>query len=116
MLSKDYGDSLPTRKRSCTDIICALIFIIFTVLSGVAAFYGFSKGDVSNIIPPYDSSGNRCGKDKAKDFPYLYFKTTDPTAWVDHTACVKACPKTKTDKIECFVNKQVTKCDDLPSR
>jgi hypothetical protein len=106
----------PTKNRSCTDIICALLFAIFTGFSVYAAFYGFSNGDLSNIIPPYDSSGNRCGKGDLKDFKFLYFTTVNPKSWTDKTACVKSCPATDKDTIECYTNKEVTDCSQLPVR
>jgi hypothetical protein len=110
------GGVLPTQDRKCTDIFCALLFIVFTGVSIYAACYGFGKGDLSNIVPPYDSSGNRCGSGVTKDYTFLYFESTSPTNWVDKTACVKSCPISNSSKIECFTNKQVTDCNQLTSR
>jgi len=110
--SKNPG-IFPTQDRKCTDIICALLFIIFTGASIYAAFYGFSNGDLTNIIPPYDSSGNKCGVNATEGFNFLYFNSTSPLSWVDSTSCVKACPTDSTSTIDCFVNTQVTTCADL---
>jgi hypothetical protein len=110
------GGTFPTRNRSCTDIICAILFFLVTAASFVAAFYGFKNGNLSNIVPPYDSSGNRCGQDTHTDYPFLYFKSTKASEWVDATACVKSCPKLDTDTIECEVNDQITDCAQLPVR
>lgn len=106
----------PTQNRKCTDVICALIFIIFTGASIYAAFYGFSNGDLSNIVPPYDSAGNRCGVNATAGFNYVYFNSTKPTSWVDVTACVKECPKYSNSTIDCYTNANVTNCYDLVVR
>lgn len=106
---------LPTQNRKCTDIFCALLFLIATGASVYAALYGFTKGDLNNIIPPYDSSGNRCGQGALKDFGYLHFKEVTPTSWVKANACVKECPTVDKQAIDCYLNKQITNCSQLPS-
>ena len=47
--------------RSCTDILCCLIFTVFVVVMFGVSFIGFNQGDPFRIITPYDSVGNRCG-------------------------------------------------------
>lgn len=111
-ISKNAG-IYPTPNRKCTDIICALLFIVFTGCSIAAAFYGFSNGDLTNIVPPYDSSGNKCNANATAGYKYLYFNNTNPTKWVDVTACVKSCPKLANDTIDCYTNQQVTNCSNL---
>ena len=47
--------------RSCTDIICCIVFLVFLVaMLGVSGF-AIANGDPVNIISPYDSVGNKCG-------------------------------------------------------
>ena len=49
--------------RSCTDIICCIVFLAFMVaMLGVSGF-AISNGDPMNIIAPFDSVGNKCGKE-----------------------------------------------------
>lgn len=67
-------------------------------------------------MPPYDSSGNRCGVGATLEYGVLYFEDVNPLKWVDKTACVKACPTTNTAKIECFTNKQIANCHELTVR
>jgi solute carrier family 44 (choline transporter-like protein), member 2/4/5 len=44
--------------RSCTDIICCIVFILFLGgMLGVSAF-AVTNGDPMNIIAPFDSVGN----------------------------------------------------------
>lgn len=48
-------------ERSCTDIICCLVFTIFIVaMIGVSGF-AISTGDPKKILTPFDSDGNLCG-------------------------------------------------------
>jgi choline transporter-like protein 2/4/5 len=49
-------------ERGCTDILCCLIFIVFTVAIFGVSFYAFGSGDPSRIMTPFDSDGNACGK------------------------------------------------------
>lgn len=45
-------------ERSCTDIICCLIFSAFIVSLVAIASYAFSNGDPVKILTPFDSVGN----------------------------------------------------------
>jgi len=48
-------------ERGCTDILCCLIFIVFTVAILGVSFYALGSGDPSRIMTPFDSDGNACG-------------------------------------------------------
>ena len=48
-------------ERSCTDILCCLIYLFFIVVMVILAFYGISKGDPLNILTPFDTLNNKCG-------------------------------------------------------
>lgn len=102
--------------RSLTDILCCIIFLAATGFSVFLAIYGFSKGNLSNIMQPYDSSGNACGIGESADFSYLYLTSINPAKWTESNACVKACPKDETTEIECKTNEQVTDCGSLPKK
>lgn len=103
----------PTKSRSCTDCLCAILFLLFSIASVGVAIYGFGKGDLQNIVQPYDSSGNPCGRNQTKAYPYLYLQTTNPLTWAKTTACIKACPTTPNDQLECHTNNEVSNCNDL---
>ena len=105
--------NLPTRNRTCTDLFCAVIFLIFTLSSIGIAFYGFLKGDLKNVVQPYDSSGNACGRDLTHHHPYLYLQSTSEAFWAAKTACVKACPTTEQSGVDCYTNEQIKQCTDL---
>jgi len=44
--------------RSCTDIICCLVFVLFIVGMGGISVVGYTTGDPMKIFTPFDSDGN----------------------------------------------------------
>ena len=72
--SKDDFKNGPIGKRSCTDMLCCLIFIIAIVAFCGASSYGYDNGDPSKLLLGWDSDGNACGYSSAtKDYEYLYW-------------------------------------------
>lgn len=51
----------PLNQRGCTDILCCILFIIFTGLTIYITATAFSKGDPWKLAQPYDIDGNPCG-------------------------------------------------------
>jgi len=47
----------PLDERSCTDILCLIVFIVFWVLFGLMCAKFISQGDPSILAVPYDGSG-----------------------------------------------------------
>jgi hypothetical protein len=76
---------------------------------GGCTVYGIKEGDVKKMVAPYDKDMKICGVDKeVKNFPSLYFPVLTVTSGENiantlfkKAICVKKCPKTKGDKIEC---------------
>jgi hypothetical protein len=71
-------------ERSCTDIICCLVFTVFFVgMLGISAM-AYTTGDPMKIMTPFDSDGNQCGlmdqiksnstENKPRDFSEYQFK------------------------------------------
>ena len=104
--------------RSCRDICCFIVWIVFFIGCIVVAVLGFGGGDPSIIIYPYDEKGNACGKDDYKDYPFIYFYKAfddaknihklmdDDDPYKLHSMCVKECPQKKykdlpTPPVEC---------------
>lgn len=113
-------------KRSCTDCICCLIFLMFCVGMAGTAIYGFLNGDPYVLLTTWDYDcnlilfdeylENGCGfNTTTKDYPYLYFPgpdisniSTDPLQAFKYSMCVSECP-TSTSTVLCkepsfFVN------------
>lgn len=93
----------PLKRRSCTDVICLLIFAVFVAGWVGIGIYAYRNGDPSTLLVPKDSAGSRCGVDAhVRDRPYLFFfdltRCLDPT--VPFTGCkttqvcVTQCPST----------------------
>ncbi|XP_044728257.1 choline transporter-like 2 [Chrysoperla carnea] len=53
----------PLEKRSCTDVICLLIFIIVIAAWISIGVYAFTNGNPRNLLIPRDSDGRYCGVD-----------------------------------------------------
>ncbi|XP_055909374.1 choline transporter-like 2 isoform X2 [Eupeodes corollae] len=91
----------PLSKRSCTDVFCLLIFVIFLAAWGYIGHYAVRNGDLNKLLVPTDSFNRKCGVDAAvKDKKYLFFfnleKCIDPlvpiTGCPTPQVCVSQCP------------------------
>jgi len=85
--SKDPEMSVPTdemangpvQDRSCTDILCCLVFLAFLTGMVGCAGYGYLYGDPNLLLTTWDADGNGCGyNETTKDYPYLYYPMIDP--------------------------------------
>ena len=89
-----------SRRRSCTDIPCLVVFAGFLVGWVVVAGIAMSQGSIKRFSMPSDSNDNICGVDKGfEKKPYLLF--FDLTKCASLTAifgcptpqmCVEKCP------------------------
>ena len=52
---RDDGNNPIKKKRSCTDVICLLLFFVFLGGWGVVAFFGIQGGDIDKVIYPTNS-------------------------------------------------------------
>lgn len=109
-------------KRRFTDILFAIIFICFLVLLAVISIWGYSKGDLDNIAQPYDGDKEKCGVGERKDFRYVFIDKsvlipdTSPSFsdLVDKTICVKKCPSSTDETVDCFpLKSNLTNCNQL---
>lgn len=92
----------PLSKRSCTDLPCLLLFIVFLGAWGFVAHYAIQHGDLNRLLVPIDSDGRKCGIDsEVRDAPFLVFFNITECAKIDvpisgcktKQVCVKECPK-----------------------
>lgn len=83
----------PIEKRSCTDIICCLLFLVFIVGLIAVSILGFVWGNPNRLLHPTDSNGLICGYDEAvKDRPYLVYFDFLKCAQMGPSAAVLGCP------------------------
>ena len=61
--------------RKVTDKCCLVLFILYLLAMIGTAIYAYTRSDPQGISKVYDSSGNICGFDAAKDYPLLYMQT-----------------------------------------
>lgn len=102
--------------RSCTDMLCCLIFTAFLVVMIGISGYALTTGDPVTLATPFDSDGNQCGQLNqgksnitaadgtiiawTRDFTpykYKYFSqllqaTTGNTEKIYNALCVSECP------------------------
>jgi len=50
------------KNRSCTDIICLLIFALYVGFMTYLFVYGLVVGDLQRVTSGYDAAGNVCGQ------------------------------------------------------
>ncbi|XP_064649866.1 choline transporter-like protein 2 isoform X3 [Lineus longissimus] len=82
----------PIKKRSCTDIICCLLFLIVMAASAILAYFAFINGDPNLLIYPTDSFGKLCGYGNFKDKPNLVFFDMLTCARMGPSVLINGCP------------------------
>lgn len=77
-MPKDQLNNGPVNDRSCTDILCCLIFVAFFVGMVGACGYGYLYGNPVLLTTPWDGDSLGCGLNVTReDYPYLYFPMID---------------------------------------
>ena len=61
------------KSRSCTDILCILLFLVFLGGWVGVGVFGFLHGDPEQLIYPSNSHGEICGRGELADKPSLFF-------------------------------------------
>lgn len=84
-------------------MICLIIFAAFVGAMCFGTIVANKKGEVEKFMAPYDMNGNFCGVDGKKGYPILYVKEFDTsfTESFKKGVCVKSCPTSNKDKLEC---------------
>ncbi|KAB0800868.1 hypothetical protein PPYR_05222 [Photinus pyralis] len=106
----DYGEPIhydpdfngPLKRRSCTDVLCLFLLLVFIGCWVGIGLYAFMQGNPDILLVPVDSQGARCGLDShVRDKPYLFFfdltKCLQPIPFAGCNTpqvCVKQCPQT----------------------
>lgn len=82
----------PLKDRSCTDIICCIVFLVFVTGMAACSVIGYARGDPVKLIYPTDSSGNICGDGNYKNKPYLMFFDMLKCARMGPSVIALGCP------------------------
>jgi hypothetical protein len=106
--------------RSCTDILCCMIFCLFFAAMGCISIYAIGTGDPWKFLTPFDSDGNQCGmKDQQNstgfgirdftEYKYKFYTDLDVALNQGQTViggnnmytavCVKECPSYNPDSM-----------------
>lgn len=72
-LSVGYSDD----KRSKTDCLCFVIFVLFSVAMLAIGIYAWTNGNFKKLTNAYDPDGKGCGVDYPNS-PYIYFAQPSP--------------------------------------
>ncbi|XP_008573311.1 PREDICTED: choline transporter-like protein 4 [Galeopterus variegatus] len=97
----------PIKNRSCTDVICCVLFLLFILGYIVVGIVAWVYGDPRQVLYPRNSTGAYCGIGENKDKPYLlYFNifscilTTNIITAIQNglqcptpQVCVSSCPE-----------------------
>nr|AKN21692.1 slc44a-3 [Schmidtea mediterranea] len=75
----------PISNRSCTDIICCILFIVFVLALIFVSFWAYLFGDFNKLIHPTNSEGEICGISPA-------VKNKTKLVFFNLFACVKLGP------------------------
>lgn len=90
----------PLSKRSCTDVFCLLIFVVFLGCWGFVGHYAYKNGDLDRLLVPTDSQGRKCGIDNGVvDKKYLLF--FDLSKCIDPKVPLFGCPTPQVCVAEC---------------
>jgi len=99
-------------ERSCTDIPCLIVWVLFLFsLSAITAF-GYLNGNMDKLLAPVDGDSNLCGIGETYGpYKYLYLTHLDASGFHSEVfksgVCVKECPTTATSTFECYGNVNV---------
>ncbi|XP_041804651.1 choline transporter-like protein 5-A [Chelmon rostratus] len=104
----------PVHRRSCTDVLCCLIFIIVILSYMALGIVAWLHGDPKKVLHPTDSYGQFCGQkgtSNAKKPILFYFnmlKCTNPAILINLQCpttqmCVSKCP----DKFATYTEMQL---------
>ncbi|XP_029801673.1 choline transporter-like protein 5 [Suricata suricatta] len=94
----------PVAKRSCTDVLCCIIFILFIIGYILLGLVAWVHGDPRRVAYPTDSKGHFCGQkgtpneNKTILFYFNLFRCTSPSVVVNLQCpttqiCVSKCPE-----------------------
>ncbi|XP_041368219.1 choline transporter-like protein 2 isoform X3 [Gigantopelta aegis] len=72
-LTYDPSKKGPIKNRSCTDVLCCILFLAFVGGLVAVAFFAYTYGDPKLLLYPVDSNGQLCGLGSHRGKPNLFF-------------------------------------------
>ncbi|KAF7661383.1 hypothetical protein LDENG_00262710 [Lucifuga dentata] len=105
----------PIHNRSCTDIVCCILFILAILAYVAVGILAWSQGDPRKVIYPTDSQGQFCGQagtpleNKRKLFYFNIMKCASPMVLLEFQCpttqiCVEKCPEKFMTLIKAYTN------------
>lgn len=91
----------PVKNRSCTDIICCILIVLFMIGFIAVGIWSFIVADPSSLLDPLDSDGNLCGRGNLTDKPYLFFFDLLACVRAGATVLISGCPTPQVCVSEC---------------
>ncbi|CAL8299300.1 unnamed protein product [Lota lota] len=110
---KEYGEPTqfdptfngPIHKRSCTDIICCVLFMLVILGYMVVGIIAWLYGDPRHVLYPRNSTGSFCGIDQNKGKPNVFYfdllKCATSTNVIAAALNGLQCPTTQVCVAEC---------------
>lgn len=117
---KENGKRGVVIERSCTDVLCLILFVIYLVGLIVLYVQLYSNSDMRIIDHPTNDLREHCGLDKYKDKPNLYYYQLDKDLQLGGSfgklkgACVEECP-TKMGDVVTGTDGQAKYFVDMPT-
>ncbi|KAJ4932652.1 hypothetical protein JOQ06_011069 [Pogonophryne albipinna] len=107
----------PIQNRSCTDIVCCILFIIALLGYFAVGILAWSQGDPRKVIYPTDSRGQFCGQvgtpleKKGMLFYFNIMKCASPMVLLEFQCpttqmCVETCPDKFLTLMKAYTNKK----------
>uniref|UniRef100_A0A1A7ZXS0 Choline transporter-like protein n=2 Tax=Nothobranchius furzeri TaxID=105023 RepID=A0A1A7ZXS0_NOTFU len=105
----------PIQNRSCTDVICCVLFVLAILAYVAVGILAWSQGDPRKAIYPTDSRGQFCGQagtpleNKGLLFYFNIMKCASPMVLLEFQCpttqlCVEKCPETAMTLLKAYSN------------
>lgn len=91
----------PIRNRSCTDVICCLVFVVLVLGLAVVGYFAFTFGNPRLLLYPMNSNKELCGFGTQRGKPYLLFYDIVACGRMGPGVFVDGCPTTQICVSEC---------------
>ncbi|XP_053328892.1 choline transporter-like protein 4 [Spea bombifrons] len=125
MAADEYGEPAkydptfkgPIKSRSCTDIICCVLFMVFILGYIAVGILAWLHGDPRQVIYPRNSTGMYCGIGENAEKPFvLYYNILKCINILTSAMNGFQCPTTQVCVAECPSSLKFSKPGEAPAR